>query len=202
MSYSTDFYGAFSFSHKLTDADRKYLTAFSKTRRMKRYENVVARMADPLRKAVKLHPGDEGCFFVGGGGNNGQECDPSVSDYNAPPRNQPSLWCHWRPDASGQYLGWTGGEGFQRYVEWLDYILLYFCKPWKLSLSGSVSYCGQDNDDYGMIHIVSNNVIKAQGETTPVTNPDILKHRTTIGYPDPENRAAKLYAGFEVEAMV
>jgi hypothetical protein len=47
-------------------------------------------------------------------------------DLNLPPGNQPSLWCQWRVNDQGDRLEHTGGEKFDEYVEWLEYLVERF----------------------------------------------------------------------------
>lgn len=62
-------------------------------------------MEDHVRLAVGLPIGEEAEFFVGGLGYCGQERDPSIMEFNNPPKTQPGLWNHWIPqkDSNGLY---------------------------------------------------------------------------------------------------
>lgn len=151
MGYTTDFVGEFTITPALTQEQIAYLQLFNKTRRMCRSSSKASELPDPLREAVGLPIGDEAEFFVGGTGWAGQNNDESVVEHNDPPKNQPGLWCQWTPSDDGTTLGWDGGEKFYDYVEWLAYIDENFLNRWGRTLSGIVSWQGEDIDDYGMI---------------------------------------------------
>jgi hypothetical protein len=68
MGYSTDFEGRFELDKPLTAAHATYLKKFNATRRIKRNASLTQNRPDPLRLAVGLPVGEEGGYFVGGGG--------------------------------------------------------------------------------------------------------------------------------------
>lgn len=196
MGYTTDFSGEFLVDPVLSPEHREYLTAFSKTRRMKRDETKAAALPDPIREAVGLPVGKDGAYFVGGEGFMGQHTDDSVLDYNSPPGvpshkelypngfsmeafeaarqkeaqaiadgAQPGLWCQWIPTEDGTAIVWDEGEKFYDYIEWLDYLIRHFLKPWGYTLTGGVEWQGEDPDDRGRI-LVSDNAITIQHAVT------------------------------------
>ena len=178
MGYNTRFSGAFVVTPQLRPEHRAYLYAFSETRRMKRnplaLEDMVTHKQlypDPLRLAVGLPVGDGGGYFVGEttalvslaqkpfpwAGIKGQAHDGSVVDYNEPPIGQPSLWCDWRQNEDGMLIEHNGGEKFYFYVEWLQYLIDHFLKPWGYQLNGRVSWVGEEEDeDRGLIDVEDN----------------------------------------------
>lgn len=158
MGYSTEFYGQFELDRPLTAEHSHYLTQFSETRRMKRDENKARQLEDDVRHVVGLPVGRFGEYFVGGLGFRGQYHDSSIIDYNDPPPSQPGLWCQWTPSLDGKYIEWDGGEKFYDYVDWLNYIIHHFLIPWGYTLSGSVAWEGEDEDDTGVITVVNNRV--------------------------------------------
>lgn len=159
MGYHTDFYGEFNLDKPLTQAQKNYLNAFASTRRMARKQSIASKLDDPLRIAVQLPIGKEGGYFVGGKGHAGQDEDDSITEYNNPPRGQPSLWCQWVPSDDGTTIVWDGGEKFYEYTAWIEYLIEHFLKPWGYVLSGEVEWQGEERDDRGMI-VVDNNVVK------------------------------------------
>lgn len=161
MGYTTDFSGEFKLNKPLSVTQVNYLTAFARTRRMKRKSSVVEKMNDSARLSVKLPVGLEGEFFVGSTNDYGQDHDSSVVDYNSPPKTQPGLWCQWVPTVNGDGIEWDGGEKFYNYVEWLEYIVDNFLKPWGFTLNGEVKWVGEDHEDMGKI-VVKNNVVTAR----------------------------------------
>lgn len=183
MGYTTDFEGEFNLDRPLSEEHKAYLSAFASTRRMQRDASVTAKRADPVRDAAQLHVGEEGGYFVGEGGFKGQSEDHrkhsrdrdaylsslGIVEYNRPPSGQPGLWCQWIPNESGTALQWDGVEKFYDYVEWLQYLVVHFLKPWGYVLNGRVSWQGEDNDDRGVIHVRNNDVRAVRSE---IVDPD------------------------------
>ena len=169
MGYTKDFTGEFTVTPALDAAQVAYLAAFNKTRRMQRDEQVTVTRPDPVRDAVGLPVGPQGGYFVGAGGGYGQEDGDRKSlgivDYNQPPTGQPGLWCQWEPSADGGTIAWDGGEKFYDYVEWLEYLVENFLKPWGRVLSGEVTWSGEDEEDRGKIVVRENKVSTLQGRT-------------------------------------
>lgn len=158
MGYTTDFVGEFKLNKPLMPKQMEYLTKFSETRRMKRSEVAASKMEDPVREAVKLPVGHHGEYFVGGLGFFGQDNDDSVLDYNSPPPSQPGLWCQWEPNDGGTAIVWNQGEKFYYYIEWLQYIITHFLRPWGYTLNGEVTWQGEEHGDIGMITVKDNEI--------------------------------------------
>ena len=131
---------------------------------------------DPLRLEVGLPLGFEGEYYIGVGTRyRDDEC--GVVDHNAPPgashtgrwrggeglpcEGQPGLWCQWVPSEDGLEISWDGSEKFYMYVEWLEYLVKHFLKPWGYVLSGAVEWVGEERSDQGRI-LVRDNVIQKQ----------------------------------------
>jgi hypothetical protein len=163
MGYTTDFTGHFRLNRPLTEEQARYLHAFASTRRMKRDAGKVKSLADPVREAVGLPVGQEGCYFVGGSGFMGQERDDSIQDYNRPPGGQPGLWCKWVPTEDRRGIEWSGAEKFYDYVRWLEYLIEHFLAPWGYMLNGHVTWAGEDPDDVGLIRVSENRVEAISG---------------------------------------
>ena len=157
MGYTTDFSGSLSLDKPLTDAHAAYLQKFAETRRMKRDQTIASKLPDPVRVAVGLPIGNQGCYFVGGSGDFGQGIDASVINSNAP-SGQPGFWCQWVPTKDNKGIEWDGGEKFYHYVEWLAYITEHFLKPWGYVLNGEVEWFGEDHSDRGKIVVENNSV--------------------------------------------
>lgn len=156
MGYTTYFGGEFFVTPRLAPEHREYLIDFAETRRMKRDATKAALLKDTVRDRAGLAIGKDGGYFVGGGGMCGQEQDASIVDYNAPPEGQPGLWCQWVPSAEGDSILWDDGEKFYAYIDWIEYLVEHFIKPWGYKLNGVVYWTGEDNEDHGMIEIVDN----------------------------------------------
>lgn len=153
MGYDTNFNGFVGIEPSITDAHRAYIVAFSRTRRMKRDAKIAETLPDPIRLAVGLPIGEEGCFFVGGSGYMGQERDASVIEHNEPPNRQPELWCKWTVSwrGSSYVLEWNECEKFTDYIQWMRYLVDTFFAPWGYTLNGTIEWQGEDADDRGRL---------------------------------------------------
>lgn len=158
MGYGTEFTGGFNLDKKLKLKHHQYLNKFSCTRRMLRDETIASTMEDKVRVKVNLPIGTNAGYYVGAGGDFGQAKDKSILDYNTPPDNQPSLWCHWEPSPSGNQIVWNGAEKFYKYAEWIQYLVDNFIQPWGYSLNGNVKWLGDDPKDCGKIEIINNQI--------------------------------------------
>ena len=125
---------------------------------MERKQTIASTLPDPIRKAVGLPIGKQGAYFVGGGGDFGQGTDASIINSNGAPDGQPGLWCQWVPNDEGTAIEWNGGEKFYHYVEWINYLINNFLKPWGYTINGEVSFRGEDFSDCGTI-VANNNSI-------------------------------------------
>jgi hypothetical protein len=175
MGYTTDFSGALDISPVIKPEHVAYINKFNETRRMRFDAKKAAQMPDPEREAVGLPIGEDGEFFTGNPGSFGQDHGDYILDYNSPPGcheqygfykngaggKQPGLWCQWRVD--GNKLVWDGGEKFYDYVEWLNYLIAKFFKPWGYTLNGEIKWFGEDSSDLGIIVVVNNEVSVQKG---------------------------------------
>lgn len=155
MGYTTEFEGRFNLDKKLRPEHAAYLRKFADTRRMRRTD-ASAMLPDQVRVAVDLPIGRDGEFFVGAGGDFGQDRDATIVDYNDPPPSQPGLWCKWVPTKDDAGIEWSGAEKFYEYVKWLDYLIAHFIKPWGYTLNGIVTWEGEDRGDVGAITVKDN----------------------------------------------
>jgi hypothetical protein len=166
MGYTTDFHGTFRLDKPLKPEHKAYLEKFSETRRMRRHAHLTQSLPDPIREAVGLPVGDDGAYYVGAGGDFGQEHAKDVKDYNYSPAGQPGLWCQWVPTHDGKGLEWNGSEKFYNYVEWLGYLIQNFLAPWGYRLSGEVEWQGEESHDLGKIVVKNNKVSTLEGKIT------------------------------------
>ena len=163
MGYTTEFEGHFDISPAIAPEHAAYLNKFAGTRRMQRYADVLTgrKFPDPIREAVGLPIGEDGEYFVGGTGVAGQDRDASVDDYNRPPNDQPGLWCKWvvgKTVNGDDVVVWDGGEKFYAYIEWLQYLIDRFFKPWGYTLHGVVTWWGESKGDIGEIDVIDNEI--------------------------------------------
>ncbi len=148
MGYTTDFDGQIDIVPALNDQEREFLTKFADTRRMNR---------------------TKGPYFVEGGGFAGQDREDDVIDGNAPPPDQPSLWCQWVPSNDGDAIVWDEGEKFYESPEWMVYLIQHFLGTNPLAkgeldflqghtLNGTISAQGEDPNDMWLLHVTDNTV--------------------------------------------
>jgi hypothetical protein len=116
MGYSTNFYGFWTLTPALSLAQTDYLQKFARTRRVKRDPNLIEN--ERRVAGIGLDLGVDAEHFV-----DVEDEDRSIVDGNSPPGSQPSLWCKWRVNDRGNRLEHNGGEKFDGYVEWLDYLV-------------------------------------------------------------------------------
>ena len=147
MGYNTEFIGQVELDKTLILHHYLYLLHFSRTRRMKRNAACAEGLTDVVRLLAELPIGEEGGYFVGGTGLAGQDRDISIVDYNKPPEGQPNLWCQWTPTIDGKHLKWNEHEKFYDYVQWLQYLITHFLRPWGYVLNGRVSWRGEIRKD-------------------------------------------------------
>jgi len=65
----------------------------------------------------------------------------------------PGYYCQWTVNEDATALVWDGGEKFYEYVDWMNYIIDNFLKPWGVTLSGTIHYQGEAIGDHGNLVI-------------------------------------------------
>ena len=83
-------------------------------------------------------------------------------DDNLP--DAPGVWCQWIPCDEGAGIEWDGVEKFYNYIEWLDYLIDHFLKPWGYVLNGEVEWQGEERNDLGRIVVRDNAVVVKCGK--------------------------------------
>lgn len=83
----------------------------------------------------------------------------------------PGGYCQWVPTDDGTGLCWDGNEKFYNYTAWLEFLIEKFFKPWGITLSGSVSWSGEDPGDTGAIYTKDHRV-KAVADQVVRREPD------------------------------
>src|SRR5262245_42947899 len=136
MGYTTIFSGRFELDKSLKPEQITYLKQFSETRHMLWRLDIIEKISDPIREAVGLPLGEDGCYFVA------RDDFSLAEDANRPTKSQPSLYCKWISSDDGKGIEWDGREKFGWYWEWLWYLIKHFLKPWGYTLNGSVPYQG------------------------------------------------------------
>lgn len=72
----------------------------------------------------------------------------------------PGYYCQWVASADGDAIIWNEDDSFRDYVQWLEYLIAKFIKPWGRLLNGVVDWEGEEPGDLGKIH-VKDNVVRA-----------------------------------------
>ena len=135
MGYNTEFFGRFNTSKELTKEQIEYLIMFSESRRLKRDPTKISKQKNvnkrclELLKILNLPIGKEGEFYCGKEDYN--ELNESIINYNHNPTTQPGLSCDWIPNEDGSSIIQSGMEKFYEYVEWIEYMIESFFKPWE-----------------------------------------------------------------------
>lgn len=182
MGYTTDFSGSLKFNKEVSIELQEYINRFSNTRRMPRDNE----------KIKEIYPNWKELCFFGELGNMGEyfapythNYDNSIIDHNGFSVSvHPGLWCQWVIE--GDELVWDGGEKFYNYVEWLHYLIDNFFDPLGYELNGDIMWQGEDSDDCGVIHVVSNFVEIKYGlhvySMDDVDTDDMIKELEKRGY--------------------
>lgn len=186
MGYRTDFLGTLQFNKEVTEELKNFINGFSRTRKMRRSNDKIKEIfPDWEDKCYKGSLGIDGEYFIGGSGYAGQEHDSSILNYNYPPSTQPGLWCQWIINDDNE-LEWDGGEKFYNYTEWLEYLIENFFKPGGYILNGTIHFQGEDDDDFGEIIAVNNNVSIDYGihvqSLSEIDDNSLLKELANRGY--------------------
>lgn len=158
MGYTTYFDGSFQVSPALDKSTRDLINGLCKTRRMKRDLKELSKIHHITLSEAQEKWGDEGQFYynVSDFENYGQSKDPSIVDFNIPPKDQPSLWLGWQYDETTQEISSNGIEKFYNYDDWIKYLITKILEPRGYTVSGTVTWHGEDYEDLGKIEIKEN----------------------------------------------
>lgn len=165
MGYTTYYSGELTLNKPITSEHRVYLERFAYVRHCKRDEAKLARgrqgqvppHPDPVRVAVGLPVGKEGCFYVAGDMN--ADDGHAVTDSNKPPAGQPSLHCPFHPSEKSDTLEvFDEGANCEEGTEWLKWLIKHILGPWGYTLNGTIGWDGDDDDDRGTIYVKDNRV--------------------------------------------
>jgi len=150
MGYTTDFHGSITIDPPCNMEEIEYINRFSSTRRMKRKSGPYTAL-----------PGSDGF---------GQDRSEDILEYNAPPPEQPSLWCHWVVDDTGTRIEWDGGEKFYEAAEWMQYVIDHFLRPAAIAqaelpflqanhtCNGEIEAQGEEYEDRWLLVVENNRV--------------------------------------------
>ena len=158
MGYTTWFTGGFEFDKPVSEEFANYINKFADVRHMKRdVEKIKSLCPDWEKYCFNGNLGPEGQYFVGGDEISERvNLDTSILDHNWQPKPQPGLWCQWVIE--GNELVWDQGEKFYEYEEWLIYLIDNFIAPSGYMLNGEIEFQGEDEDVFGTIRVVNNEV--------------------------------------------
>ena len=150
MGYTTYFDDEFKLDKTATIELINTLRGLATTRRVK-------------RKVDETKYGVEGEFYFKEDGYFMKETN--IIDHNQPPRTQPGLHCQWELQEDLQTIKWDGNEKFYNYIEWIFYIIESVLKPAGYTLNGTVTWAGEDSDDFGRMEVKDNVLYVSEGKT-------------------------------------
>jgi hypothetical protein len=64
------------------------------------------------------------------------------------------------PTEDRKGLEWNGVEKFYYYAEWLEYLTRKFLNPLGYTVSGSVTWQGEEHGDHGTLHAPTNQDVR------------------------------------------
>lgn len=70
----------------------------------------------------------------------------------------PDSYCQWKLTKDFMGIEWDQGEKFYKYIEWLQWIIDHILTPDGITLSGSVTYWGEDAEDRGTITVLDRKI--------------------------------------------
>jgi len=73
----------------------------------------------------------------------------------------PGYHCDWVPTKDGEHIEHNNRENFYDYIEWLEYLIEHFFKPWGITVNGEVTWQGEEVGDLGVI-TAKNNVVTSK----------------------------------------
>lgn len=171
MGYCTWFDGHFKLEKPLAPHHLAYLQAFYDVPHVHWDGDLVNQHPDPLREAVGLPLGENGCSFTGHGFLD-EYCYPpwsyTGSKETGPAPTDPAYLgkvcpgtpyhhCPWKPNDDGTELFVPGDKPY-KYIEWLHFLVDHFLTPWNALLNGKMTWHGEWDHDAGII-IVEHNMI-------------------------------------------
>ena len=156
IGYQTEFYGNFKVTPALKPEHIEFLQKFNQTRRMKR--DVTKLPETHFGQLLMGAHGEEGAYYVSGGGEYRQADEASIIDYNKAPADQPNLWCQWVAADGGQVIEWDESEKFYDAPNWMAYLIKHFLEPWGYTVNGTVEARGDDPNDRWLLHVDDNRV--------------------------------------------
>lgn len=155
MGYTTEFNGQITIEPALNTEEIKFIQAHNQTRRMLR---------------------SKGAYYISTGGDYGQASEDDITDYNASPEKQLSLWCGWTCTDDGTAIEWDGGEKFYSAAEWMKWLIEHILGNNPLAkpelpflqghtLNGEIIAQDEDMDEKWKLIVDSNTVMTARALT-------------------------------------
>ena len=89
----------------------------------------------------------------------------------------PSIWCDWGVSDDGATFGWSGAEKFYNYEGWLRFLITHFFVPWGVRIDGSIEFCGEDDEQHGVISTAGDAVGVVCGKATTFSGKAVYRAR-------------------------
>jgi len=159
--YYTRFTGSFDISPAPDKKTRKLIHRLAKYPRIGYDTRCLAHLAGLNESEVEERWGFEGEFFFPKHGVFRRNWWKKA-ELNRPPGRQPDLLNYWEVNSSGHLEVISGECDFYRYDEWLVYLRDFVFQPAGYSLSGCVSWQGENPDDVGRMILLPNQVVKVE----------------------------------------
>lgn len=161
MGYTTDFEGEISITPMLPD---HYVAAFNErqTRRNNMFGDGDEGSFDHIEHGKWGYDGEGNSPPEGTRNRLGSWANSSLDRGHDGGRVSavPSCWCQWRldqrPHPLGDVtsLGWDGGEKFNGYAEWLQYVVNIIKRDHpEVKFDGVIHWSGEDDHDLGFLEI-------------------------------------------------
>jgi hypothetical protein len=175
MGYCTDFRGHFKLERPLAPHHLAYLQAFNEAPHVRWNVDLVKEYPDPLREAVGLPLGENGCYFTSHNFIKSDDDYPPWVVYRGRVKNDPAYLggvcpgmpngsCDWRPNDDGTELI-AYADKVHGYIQWLHFLIDHFLAPWGYVLNGEMTWQGEWEHDTGTIVIEKNVITVLKADT-------------------------------------
>ena len=186
MGYNTNYIGAFHIYKTSTGKKSKLpenlaliLINLSRTRRMNRDVNKLAKLLNISIEECKEKYGKHGEFYFHNDGNMGQTVTSDVINFNFPPPTQPSVWCNFTYDPKENNIVWNENDKTEEGIEWINYILKFLHEN-GYEMKGTMEWEGEECSDNGLIVVDGKNVFVKESKIPTSLSESNFPHQFTV----------------------